>query len=150
MVETVRRIAISDAEQLPVPSWKSNDDQQSSIKQFTCVDVYKSGLIAYLTHFYTDLTISLKFLIFCGWGLWGSLKEFGIFMCTCCVYIDRRRGEEEGDGVPVHHYSGEWGTLLPPWKQPGYGNLWSHVFLVFSLFFHFWVRQCKPNEQKAG
>ena len=148
MVETVRRIDISDAEQLPVPSWRRNDDQQSSIKQFTGIDVYKSGISHSFLHW--SHSFSLKFLIFCGWGLRGSLKELGISMCTCCVYIDRRRGEEEGDGVPVHHYSGEWGTLLPPWKQPGYGNLWSHVFLVFSLFFHFWVRQCKPNEQKAG
>ena len=31
---------ISDAEQLPVPSWKRNDDQWSSIKQFTGVDVH--------------------------------------------------------------------------------------------------------------
>ena len=30
--------------------------QQSFIKQFTGADVYKSDLIAYLTHFYTDLT----------------------------------------------------------------------------------------------
>ena len=30
---------ISDAEQLPVPSWKRTDDQQSSIKQFTGADV---------------------------------------------------------------------------------------------------------------
>ena len=29
---------------------------QSFIKQFTGADVYKSDLIAYLTHFYTDLT----------------------------------------------------------------------------------------------
>ena len=35
---------------------KKNDDQQSSIKQFTGVDVYTSGLIAYHTQFYTDLT----------------------------------------------------------------------------------------------
>jgi len=38
-----------------VPSWKKNHDQQSSIKQITATDVYKSGLIAYLTHFYTGL-----------------------------------------------------------------------------------------------
>ena len=52
MAEAVRiseAVKISDSEQLPVPSWKRNDDQQSSIKQFTGVDVYKSGLIAYLT-----------------------------------------------------------------------------------------------------
>ena len=30
--------------------------QQSFIKQFTGADVYKSDLIAYLTHFCTDLT----------------------------------------------------------------------------------------------
>ena len=36
---------ISDAEQLPVPSRKRNDDQQNSW-QFTGADVYKSGLIA--------------------------------------------------------------------------------------------------------
>ena len=47
---------ISDAEQLPVPSRKGNDDHQSSIKQFSGVDVYKSGLIAYLTHFHQVLT----------------------------------------------------------------------------------------------
>ena len=35
---------------------EKNDDQQSSIKQFTGIDVYKTGLIGYLTHFYTDLT----------------------------------------------------------------------------------------------
>ena len=44
---------ISDAEQLPVSSLTH---QQSFIKQFTSADVYKSDLIAYLTHFYTDLT----------------------------------------------------------------------------------------------
>ena len=47
---------ISDVEQLPVPLWKRNDHQQSSIKQFTGADVYKSGLIAYLIHVYIYLT----------------------------------------------------------------------------------------------
>jgi len=50
-----RKEDISDAEQLPVPSWKRNDDQRSSING---VVVYKSGFIAYRTHFYIDLTHS--------------------------------------------------------------------------------------------
>jgi len=44
---------ISDAEQPPVPSLKRNDDQQSSIKQFTCIDVYKSGLITLISLIFT-------------------------------------------------------------------------------------------------
>jgi len=54
MAETVRRMAISDAEQLLVPSRKGvklNLASMSSIKKFTGADLYNSGLIAYLTHF---------------------------------------------------------------------------------------------------
>ena len=54
MAETVRRMAISDAEQLLVPSRKRvklNLASMSSIKKFSGADLYKSGLIAYLTHF---------------------------------------------------------------------------------------------------
>ena len=32
------------------------DSYVEPIKQFTGSDMYKSGLIAYFTHFYTDLT----------------------------------------------------------------------------------------------
>ena len=46
---------ISYAEQLPPPSPNRNDGQQSSIEKFTGADVYKSGLLAYLIHIYTDL-----------------------------------------------------------------------------------------------
>ena len=56
MAEAVRiseAVKISDSEQLPVPSWKRNDDQQSSIKQFTGTDMHKSGSI--------DMRISLIF-----------------------------------------------------------------------------------------
>ena len=56
MAEAVR---ISDAEQLSVHPWKRKDDQQSTIKQFIGTDVYKSGLIAHLTHF---TLISLIFI----------------------------------------------------------------------------------------
>ena len=48
---------ISDAEQLPVSFIEIEmTHQQSFIKHFTGADVYKSDLIAYLTHFCTDLT----------------------------------------------------------------------------------------------
>jgi len=54
MAETVRRMAIGVAEQLLVPSRKRvklNLASMSSIKKVTEADLYKSGLIAYLTHF---------------------------------------------------------------------------------------------------
>jgi len=55
MAETVRRISVmlSNCQCL---HGKEMTHQQSFTKQFTGADVYKSDLIAYYTHFYTDLT----------------------------------------------------------------------------------------------
>ena len=57
----------SDAEQWAYLHWKEklNDGRQSSIEKFFGAAEYKPGLIAYLTHLYTDLT-HFHF----GWGLW--------------------------------------------------------------------------------
>jgi len=55
MAETVRRISVM-LRNCQCLHWKEMTHQQSFIEQFTDVDVYKSDLIAYLTHFYTDLT----------------------------------------------------------------------------------------------
>jgi len=111
MAEKVRRMAISDAEQLLVPSRKRlklNLASMSSIKKVTGADLYKSGLISELTHHKNDITLQH----YNGFGYVQSTAP--TLWCDCLVsHTNCYGGQCMGNGT---------GSLLRSWVLNYYQN----------------------------